>query len=61
MTLRHRRITIWHQSGIPAKELAERAWHARPSMSLDGYSHVMPADHVSAERFLSLLADEGSH
>ena len=33
--LRHRRITIWHQSGVPARELAERAGHSRPSMSLD--------------------------
>ena len=44
--LRHRRITIWHQSGVPARELAERAGHSRPSMSLDVYSHVMPADEV---------------
>ena len=41
--LRHRRITVWHQSGVPARELAERAGHSRPSMSLDVYSHVMPA------------------
>ena len=57
--LRHRRITIWHQSGIPARELAERAGHARPSMSLDVYSHVMPPDEVASVRFLSLLAAEG--
>ncbi len=44
--LRHRRITIWHQSGVPARELAERAGHARPSMSLDVYSHVMPPDEM---------------
>ena len=55
--LRHRRITIWHQSGVPARELAERAGHARPSMSLDVYSHVMPPDEVAAERFLSLLTE----
>ena len=54
--LRHRRITIWHQSGVPARELAERAGHARTSMSLDVYSHVMPADEVSAERVLALIA-----
>lgn len=53
--LRHRRITIWHQSGVPARELAERAGHARPSMSLDVYSHVMPPDEVTSERFLDLL------
>lgn len=53
--LRHRRITIWHQSGVPARELAERAGHARPSMSLDVYSHVMPSDEVSKERFSALI------
>ena len=50
-SLRHRRITLWHQSGVPARELAERAGHSKPSMSLDVYSHVMPADDVSKERF----------
>jgi integrase len=53
--LRHRRITIWHQSGVPARELAERAGHARPSMSLDVYAHVMPPDEVASERFLALI------
>lgn len=53
--LRHRRITIWHQSGVPARELAERAGHARPSMSLDVYSHVMPPDEVATERFQALI------
>ena len=46
--LRHRRITVWHQSGVVARELAERAGHARASMSLDVYSHVMPLDEISA-------------
>ena len=55
--LRHRRITVWHQSGVPARELAERAGHSRPSMSLDVYSHVMPADEVPADRFQSLLTE----
>lgn len=54
--LRHRRITLWHQSGVPARDLADRAGHARPSMSLDVYSHVMPADEVPIERFLALLS-----
>ena len=53
--LRHRRITIWHQSGVPARELAERAGHSRPSMSLDVYSHVMPSDEIASERFLALI------
>ena len=54
--LRHRRITIWHQSGVPARELAERAGHARPSMSLDVFSHVMPPDEIVADKFLHLLS-----
>ena len=58
-SLRHRRITIWHQSGVPARELAERAGHSKPSMSLDVYSHVMPADEVHADKFLSLMAIGG--
>ncbi|MBA3736553.1 MAG: hypothetical protein H0W90_15395 [Actinobacteria bacterium] len=53
--LRHRRISLWHQSGVPARELAERAGHARPSMSLDVYSHVMAADEVPGERFQTLV------
>ncbi len=53
--LRHRRITIWHQSGVPARELAERAGHSRPSMSLDVYSHVMPADEIPAKLFSALI------
>lgn len=53
--LRHRRITIWHQSGVPAGELAERAGHSKPSMSLDVYSHVMPPDEVAAETLQTLI------
>lgn len=53
--LRHRRISIWHVSGVPARELAERAGHARPSMSLDVYSHVMPPDEVATERLLVFI------
>jgi len=57
--LRHRRITIWHQSGVPASEPAERAGHARPSMCLDVYSHLMPADDVAQERVQALLVRHG--
>jgi integrase len=53
--LRHRRITIWHQAGVPARELAERAGHSKPSISLDVYSHVMPADEVPDDRLLRLI------
>ncbi len=54
--LRHRRITIWHQTGVPARELAERAGHSKPSMSLDVYSHVMPADEIAAGSFQTLIS-----
>jgi integrase len=47
--LRHRRITVWHQSGVVARELAERAGHARASITLDVYSHVMPLDEAPLE------------
>ena len=33
-------------TGIPARVLAERAGHSKPSMSLDVYSHVMPLDEI---------------
>ena len=55
--LRHRRITLWHQAGVPARELAEWAGHARPSMlSLDAYTHVMPGADVDAQRLTAVLA-----
>jgi integrase len=57
--LRHRRGSLWHASGMPARELAERMGHSKASMSLDVYTHVMPPDEVASERFLSLLTDEG--
>jgi len=53
--LRHRRITVWHQSGVPARELAERAGHSKPSMSLDVYSHVMPVAEVAQDRLVGAL------
>ena len=56
--LRHRRATIWHQSGVSARDLAERMGHSKPSMSLDVYSHVMPPDEIASERFVSLLSDD---
>jgi integrase len=42
--LRHRRPSLWHAKGVPARELAARAGHARASMSLDVYSHVLVDD-----------------
>jgi integrase len=45
--LRDRRLSLWHGHGVPAKELAERAGHARASMSLDVYGHVMLLDQLT--------------
>jgi hypothetical protein len=39
--------------------LAERSGHARPSMSLDVYSHVMPLDEVPADSLEALLDERG--
>lgn len=52
--LRHRRISLWHHEGIPARVLAERAGHARASMSLDVYSHVMPLEEVTEDAYKAL-------
>lgn len=53
--LRHRRLSIWHQSGVPAREVAHRAGHSRTSESLDTYSHVMPLDEIAADQFQALV------
>lgn len=54
--LRHRRITVWHQSGVVARELAERAGHSRASMTLDIYSHVSSLDEAPVEALAALAA-----
>lgn len=53
--LRHRRISLWHGQGIPARELAARAGHANPSMSLNVYSHTMPLEEASVAALTELL------
>jgi integrase len=53
--LRHRRGSLWHAGGMPARELAERMGHSKASMSLDVYTHVMPPDEVEPETLLPLL------
>lgn len=53
-SLRHRRATIWHQSGVVARELAERVGHSRASMTLDVYSHVMPLDEAPEAALVKL-------
>jgi integrase len=53
--LRHRRGSLWHAGGMPARELAGRMGHTKASMSLDVYTHVMPPDEAPIERLRALL------
>ena len=53
--MRHRRISLWHFQGVPARELADRAGHAKPSMSLDVYSHTISVDEVDPEILKALI------
>lgn len=58
--LRHRRISLWHFQGVPARELADRAGHSKPSMSLDVYSHVIVPDEVDPEVLKAVVVDSQS-
>ena len=42
--LRHRRITVWHQSGVPARDLAER-------VGLLPYERILVGNVANGERF----------
>lgn len=53
--LRHRRTSLWHNQGVPFKELSERIGHVRASMTLDVYSHFMPVDEVPEATLQALL------
>lgn len=57
--LRHRRISVRHFEGVPAREVAEHAGHSKPSMSLGVYSHVIVPEEVDPEELAALLATEG--
>lgn len=56
--LRHRRLSLWHGQGVPARELAHRAGHARASTTLDVYSHVMPLDEIDERQMRRLVTAE---
>ena len=56
--LRHRRLTLWHLQGVPARVVSDRAGHARTSMSLDVYSHVLlDAREITEAEFKAVLAE----
>lgn len=53
--LRHRRLSLWHGQGVPARELADRAGHSKASMTLDVYSHFMPGDELDPTDLANLV------
>ena len=53
--LRHRRGSLWHAGGMPARELASRMGHSNPSMSLDVYTHVMAPEEAAFETVSALI------
>jgi integrase len=55
--LRHRRITLWHGQGIPARVIGERVGQRQISTTLDIYTHVMPLDEVSIDDLQAMLVD----
>jgi integrase len=53
--LRHRRISLWHGQGIPAREIGDRAGQRQIAITLDVYTHVMPLDEITEQDFRGLL------
>ena len=51
--LRHRRISLWHGQGIPARTIGERVGQRQIAVTLDTYTHVMPLTEVSEKAFLT--------
>jgi integrase len=53
--LRHRRATIWHHGGMPARELAHRGGWSRTTVPLEVYAHVMPLSDAPVETLEAAL------
>ena len=53
--LRHRRISLWHGQGIPARTIGDRVGQRQIAVTLDTYTHVMPLDEVTQTAYLELL------
>lgn len=53
--LRHRRISLWHGQGIPAREIGDRVGQRQIAVTLDVYTHVMPLDEIPAAELVNLL------
>jgi integrase len=55
--LRHTHATLLLQAGVPIKVVSERLGHSTIAMTMDVYTHVLPAmDRDAADRFGDLLA-----
>lgn len=57
--LRHRRITLWHYEGVPAREVQDRVGHAWLSTTLDTYTHSMRPDELPKKALLAVLNRRG--
>lgn len=57
--LRHRRATLWHHAGMPARELQDRGGWAKATIPLDVYSHVMPLEELKPATLRGMLAEAG--
>jgi integrase len=57
--LRHRRITLWHYDGVPAREIQDRVGHSWLSTTLDTYTHSMRPDELPKKAFLVVLNARG--
>lgn len=55
--LRHTHATLALQAGIHPKVVSERLGHAHVSMTLDTYSHAIPALQESAAALIATLVD----
>jgi integrase len=53
--LRHTHASLALQAGVHVKVVSERLGHATVSMTLDTYSHVIPAMHEDAASLVAAL------
>ncbi len=53
--LRHRRISLWHGQGIPARTIGDRVGQRQIAVTLDTYTHVMPLDEATEKDLRKLL------
>jgi integrase len=57
--LRHTMVTTLISAGVDPRTVADRAGHSSPVMTLDNYSHAVPARDVDAAELLGRLLDDG--